>query len=381
MPEMSHVEMADALQRAARAVAPQDVAGHFLATLGKTGGNDGTLRSWAYALNFPAHPFQESPGAERPGGAKGQCVICGLAPVEEAVQALTDLEAFAKHRIAEPTIEDVARFDRMLGALAELPPDARASDLDRAWKGLVPKSNRYSRAALVETLGACSILRTVDHPGHFTRWIGFWETNERPTLKGELPPPAGFWTRSDGIGREALDLLFPQEGIGRDRFPRDRGPEREADPVPVTLPQSKKAKRPALELAPRDLVGIEQYGRWLLGVVLGRHRGPDGECPVVEFFAGSVEALPDSVELLRDRSARAVGPYRDGPTWRREPLALHGLELFGSTWSERVERVARGVPPPQGRDLGPAPNGYRVVLARNTLYALKAVQAQSGRAS
>jgi hypothetical protein len=85
---------------------------------------------------------------------KGQCVICGLAPVEGAVQALTDLEAFAKHPIAEPTTEDVARFDRMLGALADLPPNARASDLDRAWKGLVPKSNRYSRQAPIGELAA-----------------------------------------------------------------------------------------------------------------------------------------------------------------------------------------------------------------------------------
>jgi hypothetical protein len=379
MTEMSHDEIVDALLARVRTTDAREVAGDFLATLAQTGGHDRTLRGFAYATSFPAHVFQASPGM-----FSYQCAVCGMSEREDPeadgapdpARSLRDLDALASRSAVRPAAADVARFGRVLDALADLPADARGTDLERAWKGLIPRSNGYSRAAIIQTLGVCSILSTVDHPGSWTRWVGFDESSAAPNLKTELGPPAGFWRRSDGVNRGALDLLFPQEGLPRERFSRESRPPRIIEARGVTIPRAKRSKKPGLEVVPGDVLAFERHAGWLVGVVLGRHDEGDRAWPIIELFQGVWPALPATPEALVGRPAWAARPYREEPHWRRDPLAIDGLELFGSVWPERLERVARGAERPRAENRGPAPSGYRVVLPRNVLYMLKTVENQ-----
>jgi hypothetical protein len=376
--ELKHDTVVRRLRAAARAIELRRASDAWIASLGSGPvRNRSVLAHLAYATNFPEHRFVPSGGEQ-----SYLCAICGGSQtidvdqedileslhssgdtiIAEAETALVDLERFVREEPIAPTLEDVARLDAMLEVIARLPAGGRATDLVKRWGKLVPKTNAYARAALVETLGACGILETVDHPGHLTRWVGFWEYEEVPATTGDMRPPEAWWRRSDGVNREALELVFPQRGIDRSRFPRARALTRKLVKGAITLP--KKGKNPALELRSGDLIGIEYEGRWLAGVVLGV---TEKTIPVIEFYAGSFATRPDPRSLSK-ATARVAGPYRGKPHFRREPLALQELELFGSVMSARLERLARDQAAPRS---GGAPSThFRVIAPRNLLYVL-----------
>lgn len=331
-PATTHDEQVSALRAAVRAVTLEAVANAFLASLGSApSAARAALAHYAYAANLPAHSFQPTPGAQ-----SYLCIVCG----NDLDVPLAELQTFASLPAVKPTADDVAIFDAMLGEIAALPATARATDLAKRWK--LPRSNRHARMSLVETLGACGLLETLDHPGRLTRWVGFWEHEEIPALSGDLRPPAAWWRGDDGVNRAALDLVFPHRGIKRARFPKRRA---------WRAIQTGPSER-GFDMG--DLVGITYQGRTLRGIVVGRHVvDAKRAIPVVEFFAGDSKTL------------RHVGPYRDAPTWRREPLALDGLKHYGTTMPVTLARLGKARVP------RPAATGYRVVTARNLLYILR----------
>ena len=165
--------------------------------------------------------------------------------------------------------------------------------------------------------------------------------------------------------RRALELVFPQQGIERTRFAERAAPHRPIEPGAVIVP--KKGKSPALELRTGDLVGFEVEGHWLAGVVLGIHSAENRVRPVLEFFDHPFASRPDA-RGLAEAKARTVGPYREAPHSRREPLALEGLELLGPVMGVRMERLARDHAPPSS---GGAPaTHFRSVASRNLLHLL-----------
>jgi hypothetical protein len=376
MAKIHHDAIVERLRAVAGTLDPASVGGDFLARLSTDRDATDRLEGLAIALNLPAHPFTPSRGHQA-----YLCTDCGLSEYEDpdaegcptVARALQNLSSLSAAGLANPSADDIARFDRMLGALASLPPQARATDLDAAWKGLVPRSNRSSRLGIAETLGACSILRTADQPGYATRWVSFWETNERPQLTGDMEAPSVFWRRADGVNREALDLWFPQAGIDRSRFTGDSLPSRAVEIMPVTLPKGRKSKAAGMQLAPGDVLALPSAKAWVAGVVLGAYRDGKRSLPVLDFFDGTFPMPPTEADI-RERCARGVGPFRKAPALRREPLALEGLELFGSVWPEPMERVARGIAAPADRDLGPPLHPCRVVLSRNLLYLLTSMR-------
>ena len=384
--KLTHDALVGRLRKAARAISLRDAADAWLASLVSAPLQyRPALAHLTWATNLPQHPFVPSAGEQN----SYLCAVCGAgkrveidaaellesleesgqASITDAEDALVALERFSALDRVTPTDEDLACFDAMLEVLARLPGSARATDLVKRWK--VPRSNAYARAALVETLGACGVLETIDHPGQLTRWVGFWEHEERPSLSGELGSPQAWWRKAGGVNRGALELLFSRPGIDLRRFPRGRAGKREIGSEAVTV----SGRRPAVELRPRDLIGIEFGQRWICGVVLGAHREGRKTLPVIEFFADALPRRP-APGALAGKPARVVGPYRDGAKWRREPLALEGLELFGPVMEARLEVLGEDHAPPSA---GGAPaTHHRVVTSRNLLYLLSTLLA--GRA-
>ena len=295
-----------------------------------------TLKSWAYARNFPRHSFVPTPESEY------QCAICGLgedAEVESVADAkrkgeflpaapeyaLADLEHFLTLPKVAPTKEDRACLKRILATSAAT-GSALAARLE------IPRTNKYSRDGFVETLGACGILDTPDHAGALTRFVSFWEATERPQLNSELEVPACFWRGSDGLNREAVARVFP-------------GFQGKARRCPSRAVAGTSVKVRKLELNPGDLIELEFRGRKIRAVMLGA----DGKFPVVEFLG------------------YRIGPFREAPRFRPDPLSLEGMELFGPVMPVKMSVV--------GRMKARKVSGFRRVLPRNLLYVLTRVLA------
>jgi hypothetical protein len=248
----------------------------------------------------------------------------------------------------------------MLAALAKLPANARATDLAKAWAPIVPRSNAYARGRLVEIFGICGLLETPDHPSHLTRWVGFWEYQELPSTNGDGRPPEVWWRREYGVNQAALNHVFP----GR-KLPATSRKPRKIDKGTIRIP--KKGKNPAIELSAGDLLAIEYEHRWTAGVVLGAHTEGKKTLPIIEFYEDSFTERPTPKDLAK-KKPRVVGPFREGAKWRREPLALEEIELFGPVMPVRLERIATGYALPTSKDpIEP----FRVVAARNLLYLLE----------
>lgn len=377
---LSHDVLIGRLLRAASAVSLRTAAEGFLASL-----VDGPLRHrsalghLAFASNLPEHAFLPSRSQSY------KCAICGASKVEaidrdrlekrlakdetslaDPAAALVDLEGFARLPSAKPTPKDRACFDAMLAMIEALPPEARARDVIKGLR--VPRSNGSARASIVEALGACGVFDGPDHVGHLTRWVGFWEHEEAPS-SGETRPPEAWWRRAYGVSREALDHVFPFDGIDRARFPPRPAMSRPIVSRRVSVP--KKGAQPALLLSPGDVVTFGGKGHWVAGVVLGAHEGPKRAHPVFEFYAEAFSKRPEAQALLR-AAPRLVGPYREAPHARREPLALEGMEFLGGVMGVKVERIAEGHPVPKSAAVV---SPYRVVATRNLLYLMATLAA------
>ncbi len=375
--KLSHDAMVQRLRGAVGAVSLRAAAEGFVASL-----VEGPLRvrstlgHLAFASNLPEHPFTPNRGSQ-----SYMCAICGASreteldrdaleerlarnatAMADLAAALVDLEGFAKLPPAKATAADLACFDAMLAVIAELPPEGRAATLLEKFR--VPKSNRYDRGSLVETLGACGVFDTHDHVGHLTRWIGFWEYEEVPSLSGDMRPPEAWWRRSSGVSREALDTVFPMEGVDRARFPARPIAPRPIEKASIVVPR--KGPQPALKLDAGDVVAFGFQDRWVAGVVLGAHRGAKRLHPIIEFHEEVFAELPDS-RALQNGSPRLVGPYREAPHARREPLALEGMEFLGGVMGVMVERIAVDHPAIRSNV---AVSPYRVVATRNLLYLM-----------
>jgi len=375
--KLSHDVLVRRLLAAARAMSLRAAAEGFIASL-----VEGPLRHrsalghLAFASNLPEHPFTPNRGAQ-----SYKCAICGALKEEkidrDALElrlakgktsgadlgaALVDLEGFAKLPPVKPTAADLACFDAMLAVIDGLPPDGRATDLIKKLR--VPRSNSYGRGSIVETLGACGVFDAHDHVGHLTRWIGFWEYEEVPSTNGDMRPPEAWWRRAYGVSREALDFVFPFEAVDRKRFPPRPTAPRPIEHAAVSVP--KKGPQPALKLSPGDVVAFGHRDRWVAGIVLGAYNGPKRAHPVFELYAEAFAKLPDARALVK-AAPRLVGPYREAPHARREPLALEAMEFLGGVMGVKVERIAEGHPAIQSRAVV---SPYRVVATRNLGYLM-----------
>jgi len=379
MTNRSHDAIVRALCDSRDGTSAMEARDAFIASLGSASLRfRSVLGHYAYAANFPRHRFEPSLGEQA-----YLCNVCGLSRSEDLdadehaafrakgdfsladpVGAMLDLEDFKATVKPTATNSDFDLFDRMLAVVDALPVKSRATALVNAWS-FVPRTNRYSRANMIATLGACGLFETIDHPSHLTRWVSAWEYEESPGAAGDMRPPEAWWTRADGVNRAVLNRLFRHPRISRARFPKSTWKRAIARGL---------SKVGTLELAPRDRIGIRFHGRHFVGVVVGAHPIRKTMIPVVEMYRGTWEAWPTENQLAK-ASVRLVGPYAKPPTFCREPLAFDGLQLYGKVMtSAHFEVLARDCDPPRlppGEKLPLPAHGYRHITPNNMLFILE----------
>lgn len=122
----------------------------------------------------------------------------GLLPRLFMVDHAFVLERFAAEHRPQPSDEDRAILHQLLSVADSLGSEARARDLEKAWKGLIP-SNLAERDELIEILAACGVLvpsrRSAEDFG-------------RIPLKSNWSDQAALWRGDDGVDRERASIIF-----------------------------------------------------------------------------------------------------------------------------------------------------------------------------
>lgn len=108
------------------------------------------------------------------------------------------LERFAVEERPFPSPEDKSLLRRLLSVAESLGSEARARDLEKSWKALLP-SNQAERDLLIEVLVACDVLR----PSRTSA-----EDVGRVPLKSNWSDHAALWRGDDGINKEQAAALF-----------------------------------------------------------------------------------------------------------------------------------------------------------------------------
>lgn len=307
---LTHDGVLAELTKLSKSIDGDAIAGAFVASLGE---KPGYWRAPLIALAAARAVKKHALGATFSGG---QCRECGLPRksklegMHEAGQclpgdlagALVVLREVAKRAPPPaPTKDDVARLSRLLALVGELPADAREGKLsDAIAKARLVRGSKYDRRHVIETLGACGILETPDHPGFTTRWTSFASRQDRPSSRVECDPPIAFWTAANGVNAANVKRWFGKLGV---KAPKRAKPK----PVAPARPAIKKQpKQRVTELEKGDVVAFLVKKKWIAAVVtdLFRHAGEVN--PVVELldFSSSSRPTPAMVRRKRARGAK-----------------------------------------------------------------------------
>ena len=217
----------DRLVKKARSLAKgadaQRIAGAFVVSLGdKPSFWRVPLMALAATEAMPAHTYAALSSADE------SCRECGFDPLldgdVDADEPLTTLlpnnlalavdalERAKKSAVRTPAPADVARLQRMLAIVGELPASAGESKLNEAWRReKLVLGNKYDCRHVIETLGACGILETKKHPGFTTKWTPFEARKDKPA-RTECDPPIAFWTAKDGVNAGGVTRWFGHLG-------------------------------------------------------------------------------------------------------------------------------------------------------------------------
>jgi hypothetical protein len=179
--------------------------------------------------------------------------------------------------------------------------------------------DKYDRRHVIETLGACGILETPEHPGFTTRWTTFASRQDRPDPRVECDPPIAFWTAAHGVSSKNVASWFGHLGV---KVPKASEP-RAAAVAKKTASMKKAAKRSArvTELEVGDAVGFSVGRRWIAGVVIDHHTDRGGTTPIMELVDWQGAAFP-TASAIRGKRARGTEPMmlalfvRDDPRGR-----------------------------------------------------------------
>jgi hypothetical protein len=218
---LSHRDLVERALSAVRAVDRESVADAFVASLSSRQLElRSALGSFAVLQHFPHHDTH---------GERGACPVCGAydrasepenlnvlnferlkwggVRHSQPLYAALDLELFARLKSPVPTRDDVRLLRAILDAIEAAPPDTSSASLEKCLAKVV-KSNKPERDVLIGILGMCGILGTAAHPGYLRQFV--------PASARELPPrrfvdmgyPACWWTRADGVSKEAVAYWF-----------------------------------------------------------------------------------------------------------------------------------------------------------------------------
>lgn len=351
---LSHDSVLAELATLAARTDAKAVAGAFVASLGGAPGFwRAPLIALAAARAAPKHAFG-------PTFSGGQCRECGLTKsveleeIHEAGQALPGDLAGAVAVLRElsnqgappaPAREDARRMSRLLALVGELPPDAREGKLnDAIAREKLVRGNKYDRRHVIETLGACGVLETPEHPGFTTRWTSFASRQDRPSVRVECDPPIAFWSAGHGVDAKNVAAWFGHLGV---KAPKAAAPKPRAVASSAKKHAAKKARvARATELEIGDVVAFLVGGTWIAATVTRHFRDASGVHPVVELLDFRSDDRPTASDV---RGKRARGA-RWGKRTVREPYVLFGL------WEREDPKgghfvVARGARPPATKHL------------------------------
>jgi hypothetical protein len=217
------IEHAQILTRISNAISKLDcrrVADAFLASL-STRRLDlrSVLGSYAVFQHLPHHD---------PNGVGRRCGICGLdwsvdlenlnvlnferlkwggVRHSNPTYAAMDLDLFLQGAPPSPTPEDIRIFRDILSAIESAPRHVTSADLHKCF-GRALKSNKAERDVLVTIFGYCGVLETADHPGFSKAFIPVTERGLPHRRFIDMPYPACWWRRDEGINLEAVDEYF-----------------------------------------------------------------------------------------------------------------------------------------------------------------------------
>lgn len=219
--QLSHDDVVERALGAVRRVDQRSVADAFVTSLSSRQLElRSALGSFAVLQHFPRHAAPATTGA---------CPVCGAynrtpqredlnilnferlkwggVRHEQPLYASLDLDLFARTDRRTPSPNDVRLLRELLDAIEAAPPKTSAAALEKHLAKVI-KSNKPERDVLIGILGLCGILGTAAHPGYLRTFV--------PESARELPPrrfvdmayPACWWTRSDGISKEAVTYWF-----------------------------------------------------------------------------------------------------------------------------------------------------------------------------
>jgi hypothetical protein len=177
------------------------------------------LGSYAVFRHLPPH---------NPTGVRRGCDLCGLDWSIDLVDlnilnferlkwggvrhlnpvyAAMDLELFLRAAPPSPTSQDIRIFRDILSIVESAPGHVTSGGLQKCLAGTL-RSNKAERDVLVGILGFCGILEATDHPGFSRAFIPVGERSLPHRRFIDMPYPACWWTRDQGINLEAVDEYF-----------------------------------------------------------------------------------------------------------------------------------------------------------------------------
>jgi hypothetical protein len=199
------------------------IAGAFVASLGD---DPGFWRAPLIALAAARAAPKHSLDATFSGGECRECGLPKTVRLEEVdaggqclpgdlAGALTILRQIHNSGSPpKPTSQDVQSLTRILALVATLPDDAREGKFNEAIRReKLVRGSVYDRRHVIETLGACGILETPDHPGFTTRWTSFATRQDRPSSRVECDPPIAFWNARHGVNPRNVRYWFGDLGV------------------------------------------------------------------------------------------------------------------------------------------------------------------------
>ena len=216
----THDEIVARAMQVTREIQAQDVADAFLSSLGSR------QLQWRSALGSLA-VMSHLRGHGMTGGGR-HCSVCGQSPRSEDVDwnvlnferhkwggvrhdhvsyAWFDLDRFNSITIREPSDEDVAIFRSILQAIEAAPPETTADKLEKHL-GPILKSNKDERGILIAILGFVGILETTEYPGYRNSFIRADERHIPSRRFVDMPYPACWWKRTDGVNHDAVSYWF-----------------------------------------------------------------------------------------------------------------------------------------------------------------------------
>jgi hypothetical protein len=218
---LSHDDIVDRALTAVRTTNRRVVANAFVASLTSHRRDlRSALGSFAVLQHFPRHRM--TPG-------DGPCEICGEHDRRDTLQDLNvlnferfkwggvrhldpsyaafDLDLFHRLAPAQPTADDVELLRKLLRAILAAPRMTTSATLHEHLAKII-KSNKSERDVLIAILGLCDILSTPKHRGFARAFVPESEREEPMRRFVDMPYPACWWQRRDGINKKAVAYWF-----------------------------------------------------------------------------------------------------------------------------------------------------------------------------